>query len=63
MATIDDFGEWKSEVASKKNPDGSVSFVTTVPGMNGLELVVGSANGKRTLVLRDAQHEYVFTEK
>lgn len=62
-ATIVDFGEWKSEVASKKNPDGSVSFVTTVPGMSGLELVVGSANGKRTLVLRDAQHEYVFTEK
>lgn len=30
VATIDDFGEWKSEVASKKNPDGSVSFVTTV---------------------------------
>ncbi len=26
------------------------------------EVVVGSAAGKRTLVLRDAQHEYVFTE-
>ena len=31
--------------------------------MSGVELVVGSATGKRTLVLRDAQHEYVFTEK
>jgi hypothetical protein len=31
--------------------------------MSGLELVVGAAGGKRTLVLRDSQHEYVFTEK
>jgi len=61
-ATVFDFGEWKSEVASKKHPDGSTSFVTIVPGI-GVELVVGSANGKRSLVLRDAQHEYIFVEK
>jgi hypothetical protein len=61
-ATVFDFGEWKSEVASRKNPDGTVSFLTTVPGVSGLELVVGAADGKRTLVLRDGQHEYVFTE-
>jgi hypothetical protein len=61
--TTFDFGEWKSEVASKKHPDGSVSFVTIVPGMAGIELVVGASGGKRTLTLRDAQHEYVFTEK
>jgi CubicO group peptidase (beta-lactamase class C family) len=61
-ATVFDFGEYASEVASKPNPDGTVSFVTTVPGMTGLELVVGSAGGKRTLTIRDAQHEYVFTE-
>jgi hypothetical protein len=29
--------------------------------MNGYEFVVGSG-GKRTLIVRDAQHEYVFTE-
>jgi CubicO group peptidase (beta-lactamase class C family) len=59
-----DFGEWKSEVATKANPDGTVSFVTTVPGMSGIELVVGkSEGGKRTLVTRDAQHEYVFEER
>lgn len=58
-----DFGEVESPVASQKNPDGTVSFVTTIPGFNGLELVVGSAGGKRTLVFRDAQHEYVFAEK
>ena len=60
--TIFDFGEWKSEVASKKNPDGTTSFVTIVPGMLGLEFVVGSGP-KRTLITRDAQHEYVFTER
>jgi hypothetical protein len=28
----------------------------------GLEAVVGSAGGKRTLVIHDAQHEYSFIE-
>ena len=62
-ATVFDFGEWKTEMATRKNPDGTVSFITVVPGMSGLELVVGTAGGKRTLTLRDAQHEYVLTEK
>ncbi|MGO9829779.1 MAG: serine hydrolase domain-containing protein [Myxococcaceae bacterium] len=57
--TTFNFGEWRSEVASKKNPDGTVSFVTTVPGMSGVEFVVGSGPS-RTLITRDAQHEYVF---
>ena len=60
-ATVFDFGEWRSEMGSRKNPDGTVSFITTEPGMNGYEFVVGSG-GKRTLIVRDAQHEYVFTE-
>jgi hypothetical protein len=55
-----DFGEFKSDVASKKNPDGSISFVTTDPGVNGFEFVVGDGVAKR-LTIRDAQHEYVFT--
>ena len=58
-----DFGEYASEVASKKNPDGTVSFITIVPGMGGIEFVVGEAGGKKTLTTRDGQHEYVFTEK
>jgi hypothetical protein len=53
-----DFGEWKSNVASQKNPDGSVSFATIAPGILGLEFVMG--DGGKSLVLRDAQHEYVF---
>ena len=60
-STIFDFGEWKSEVASRKNPDGTISFITTVPGELGFEFVVGSA--RRTLTIRDAQHEYVFEER
>ncbi len=60
--TTFDFGEWKSDVASKKNPDGSISFITTAPGISGFEFVVGSGP-KKTLVTRDAQHEYVFEAK
>src|SRR5262245_1359347 len=56
-ATVFDFGEFQTEVASRRNPDGSTSFVTIVPGFNGLDLVV---RPDRALVLRDAQHEYVF---
>jgi CubicO group peptidase (beta-lactamase class C family) len=61
-STIFDFGEWKSEVASRKNPDGTISFITTVPGELGFEFVVGSG-AKTTLTIRDAQHEYVFEER
>jgi CubicO group peptidase (beta-lactamase class C family) len=61
-STIFDFGEWKSEVSSRKNPDGTVSFITIVPGAIGFEFVV-SSGPKRTLTIRDAQHEYVFKEQ
>jgi CubicO group peptidase (beta-lactamase class C family) len=62
-ATIFDMGEWQSEVASRRNPDGSISYVTTRAGIIGLELVVGASGGKRTLIARDGQHEYVFAER
>jgi hypothetical protein len=57
--TAFDFGEWKSEVASRHNPDGTTSFQTISPGVSGFEFVVGGG-AKRTLTVRDAQHEYVF---
>ena len=60
-ATVFDFGEWRSEIASRRNPDGTLSFVTVTPGVFGFEFVVGSG-APRTLTVRDAQHEYVFTE-
>ena len=57
--TTFDFGEWQSEVASRRNPDGTTSFITISPGVDGFEFVVGSG-AKQTLTLRDAQHEYLF---
>jgi CubicO group peptidase (beta-lactamase class C family) len=57
-----DLGEWKSTVASRKNDDGSVSFITIDPGTDGFEFVVGERAGKRVLIIRDGQHEYVFRE-
>ncbi len=57
-AVVFDFGEWRSEVATRKNADGSISFQTISPGVLGFEFVVGD-DGK-SLVVRDAQHEYVL---
>jgi hypothetical protein len=58
-----DFGEFSAKMASRKNDDGTVSFVSIDPGIMGFALVVAERGGKRALVLRDAQHEYVFVEQ
>lgn len=50
-----------TSVGSRNNPDGTISFITIDPTNEGIELVAGTAAGKRTLTLRDAQHEYVYT--
>ena len=58
-----DFGDWKSEVATRVNDDATVSYFTIDPGLGGTEFVVGAGAGdQRTLIMRDAQHEYTFTE-
>jgi hypothetical protein len=59
---IFNFGSFKSSVASRVNDDKSVSFFTIDPGTIGFEFVAGSKDGKRTLTIRDSQHEYVYTE-
>jgi len=56
-------GNLRSEVASRKNDDGTISFITITPTLQGLEFVVGKPAPQRTLIVRDAQHEYVFTEQ
>ena len=61
-ATVFDFGEWKSTVASRKNDDGTISFITVDPAATGFEFVVAERGGKRALIIRDGQHEYVFVE-
>ena len=61
--TTFDLGEWKSAVASRKNDDGTVSFITIDPTFVGsFEFVVGDRAGKRVLIIRDGQHEYTFVE-
>jgi hypothetical protein len=60
--TTFNFGAWHSEVASRKNDDGSISFMTISPGQGGLEFVVSGSPDSRKLILRDGQHEYVYDE-
>jgi CubicO group peptidase (beta-lactamase class C family) len=60
--TTFDVGEWKSTVASRKNDDGTTSFITIDPTLGGFEFVVADKDGKRRLITRDAQHEYVLDE-
>jgi CubicO group peptidase (beta-lactamase class C family) len=62
-ATTFDFGEWKSDVASRIHEDRSVSFMTITPGFDIFEFTAGTTeDGKRRLTVRDAQHEYAFVE-
>jgi hypothetical protein len=49
-------------MASRKNDDGSLSFVTISPGADGFEFVVSGTPDGRKLTLRDGQHEYVYDE-
>lgn len=54
------FAHWNSEVALRKNEDGTQSYMTIDPGIGGIEFVRDDKADKPTLVLRDAQHEYRF---
>lgn len=58
--TVFDFGGWDSEVATRQHAGGAVTFVTISPGEEGFEFTLADAGTARRLVLRDAQHEYVF---
>ncbi len=55
-----DFGGFKSSIATRKNDDGTTSITLLEPGATGLPLVVAERGGKKALVVRDMQHEYVF---
>ena len=54
------FDHWNSEVALRKNEDGTQSYITIDPGIGGTEFVRDDKATKPTLILRDAQHEYRF---
>jgi len=49
-------------VASRKNDDGTVSFMTIDPGVASFEFVESKRNGKRALTVSEGQHEYIFIE-
>jgi CubicO group peptidase (beta-lactamase class C family) len=53
---------WKSAMATRKNDDGSVSFIGISPTLRGWELVVGEKDGKRTLTDQGSEHDWVFVE-
>lgn len=61
-ATRFEFDGFESKVASRKNDDGTISIITIDPGADGFEFLVGERSGKRVLIIRDGQHEYIFTE-
>jgi hypothetical protein len=63
-AVVLDAGEWQSPVVQKVDLDGSVSLLTTAPGMQ-MELIPGGGGGagdrrKQTLTLKTPQQDYVF---
>lgn len=54
---------WNTLMTTRRNDDGTVSLVSIDPGWIGdNEMLIGVAQGKRTLTVRDGQHVYVFTE-
>jgi CubicO group peptidase (beta-lactamase class C family) len=55
------FGMWSTPVATRKNPDGTTSFMSINPGIIGLEFSPSTENGKPTLITRDGQHKYTYT--
>ena len=56
------FDHWRSEVALRKNEDGTQSYITISPGISGIEFVRDDKASKPALILRDAQHEYRFEQ-
>lgn len=55
-------GAIRGPLATRDNPDGTVSIVSVGPGIISLEAEVGMQDGARTLIVRDSQHEYIYTE-
>jgi hypothetical protein len=54
---------WTSEVASRRNDDGTISLITIDPSIGGFGFVVGASNGRPTLTARDGQHVYEFVAR
>jgi CubicO group peptidase (beta-lactamase class C family) len=50
-----------SAMGTRKNDDGTISFVSIDPALLFFPLVVGAEAGKAVLIARDGQHEYKFS--
>ena len=61
-ATVFDFGTWRTAMASRRHNDGTTSLISINPTIAGFTFVVGERDGKRALIIREAQHEYAFVE-
>jgi len=53
---------WSSVSQVSRRNDGTTSFITIDPTVDGFTFVVGEREGKRALVIRDNQHEYPLIE-
>jgi hypothetical protein len=49
-------------MASRRNDDGTTSLISIAPTIFGFNFVMGERDGKRALVIREAQHEHAFVE-
>lgn len=50
-------------IATRKNADGSMSIISVGPGNIGVDALVGTKDGKRTLTINDGQQtQYVYIE-
>jgi CubicO group peptidase (beta-lactamase class C family) len=58
-----DFRTLSSPMGTKRNEDGTISFVGLDPTLLFFPLVAGTKDGKKTLTARDSQHEFVFVEE
>lgn len=54
---------WKDAMATRKNDDGTVSFIGISPTLRGWELVAGEKDGKRTLTEQGSEHDWMFVEQ
>ena len=53
----------RSHVLAWKNNDGTISFISVDPTISGFEFVAADKDRQRRLIIRDAQHEYLFVEE
>lgn len=58
-----DFGSFSSRMATKKNEDGTTSFVMADPTVTDMSFVAKPAGAHDALVMRDDQHEYEYAPK